>query len=54
MPEALWTTASVGGDIATTCAIVGGIVAARTGLAAVPATWLDACEPLPEWVPSAH
>ncbi|WP_239086651.1 ADP-ribosylglycohydrolase family protein [Catellatospora methionotrophica] len=54
LPEALWTTASVGGDIDTTCAIVGGIVAARTGLAAAPATWLEACEPLPEWVAAAH
>jgi ADP-ribosylglycohydrolase len=25
--EALWATVSVGGDIDTTCAIVGGIVA---------------------------
>ncbi|MBB5872691.1 ADP-ribosylglycohydrolase [Allocatelliglobosispora scoriae] len=47
LPEALWATASAGGDIDTTCAIVGGIVAARTGLDGVPAEWLDACEPLP-------
>lgn len=45
--EALWATASAGGDIDTTCAIVGGIVAGRTGLDAVPAEWLDAREPLP-------
>jgi ADP-ribosylglycohydrolase len=31
----------------TTCAIVGGIVAARTGLDAVPGEWLNAREPLP-------
>ncbi|MFC0431781.1 ADP-ribosylglycohydrolase family protein [Kutzneria buriramensis] len=44
--EALWATASAGGDMDTTCAIVGGIVAARTGLDGVPAAWLAACEPL--------
>ncbi|MEW2354955.1 ADP-ribosylglycohydrolase family protein [Spirillospora sp. NPDC029432] len=42
--RAFWTTAAAGGDIDTTCAIVGGIVAAHTGL---PASWLEACEPLP-------
>lgn len=47
LADALWTTATAGGDIDTTCAIVGGVVAARTGLADVPAEWLDACEPLP-------
>jgi ADP-ribosylglycohydrolase len=44
---ALWATASAGGDVDTTCAIVGGIVAARTGLDGVPAEWLNALEPLP-------
>jgi ADP-ribosylglycohydrolase len=48
--EALWSTALAGGDVDTTCAIVGGIVAARTGLDGVPADWLTACEPLPAWV----
>ncbi|GAA1824727.1 ADP-ribosylglycohydrolase family protein [Luedemannella flava] len=48
--EALWATASGAGDVDTTCAIVGGIVAGRTGLTAVPATWLSACEPLPSSV----
>lgn len=43
--EALWATASAGGDVDTTCAIVGGIVAARTGLSGVPTTWLASCEP---------
>jgi ADP-ribosylglycohydrolase len=51
--EALWATASGGGDMDTTCAIVGGVVAARTGLGAVPPEWLDAREPLPSWVGSA-
>jgi ADP-ribosylglycohydrolase len=43
--EALWATVSAGGDMDTTCAIVGGIVAARTGLSAVPSEWLNAREP---------
>ncbi|WP_212827769.1 ADP-ribosylglycohydrolase family protein [Polymorphospora rubra] len=50
LPEALWATAMAGGDVDTTCAIVGGIVAARTGLTGLPDEWLTACEPLPAWV----
>jgi ADP-ribosylglycohydrolase len=45
--ETLWATASAGGDVDTTCAIAGGIVAARTGLAGVPVAWLEAVERLP-------
>jgi hypothetical protein len=48
--EALWACASVGGDVDTTCAIVGGIVAARVGTAGIPAAWRAASEALPEWV----
>ncbi len=47
LTEALWATASAGGDIDTPCAIVGGIIAGRTGLHAVPEEWLHAREPLP-------
>ncbi|WP_030671387.1 ADP-ribosylglycohydrolase family protein [Streptomyces sp. NRRL B-1347] len=47
---ALWACASVGGDVDTTCAIVGGIVAARVGTAAILAAWRDACETLPGWM----
>jgi ADP-ribosylglycohydrolase len=48
--KAFWTTARAGGDVDTTCAIVGGIVAARPdGLP--PVTWLERSEPLPDWVP---
>ncbi|MCD0486003.1 ADP-ribosylglycohydrolase family protein [Streptacidiphilus sp. ASG 303] len=47
---ALWTTASAGGDVDTTCAIVGGVVAARVGTGGIPAAWRDAVEPLPAWV----
>lgn len=47
--NAFWDTACVGGDIDTTCAIVGGIVAARVGVAGIPEEWLKRCEALPEW-----
>ncbi|WP_354643158.1 ADP-ribosylglycohydrolase family protein [Kitasatospora camelliae] len=50
LPEALWETVGGWGDMDTTCAIAGGVVAARTGLAGVPATWLAARERLPGWV----
>lgn len=53
LTEALWTTVLAGGDVDTTCAIVGGIVAGRTGLSGVPADWWEACEPLPAWVDAA-
>ncbi|MCF2530004.1 ADP-ribosylglycohydrolase family protein [Yinghuangia soli] len=48
--EALWTTAFGLGDVDTTCAITGGVVAARTGLGGVPDAWLAAAEPVPDWV----
>ncbi|MER8017244.1 ADP-ribosylglycohydrolase family protein [Streptomyces griseoluteus] len=48
--DAFWTTAQVGGDVDTTCAIVGGVLAAGAA-GAPPATWLERTEPLPEWVP---
>lgn len=47
--EALWLTVSGSGDMDTTCAIVGGIVALYTGVDAIPAAWRQAREPLPEW-----
>jgi ADP-ribosylglycohydrolase len=46
--EALWTTAAVGGDIDTTCAIVGGIVALAVGCEGLPADWLQRRESL-QW-----
>jgi ADP-ribosylglycohydrolase len=69
VPFALWTAATylhdypaavtacveAGGDVDTTAAIVGGIVAAHTGLGdrpgctGVPAAWLHAREDLPAW-----
>ncbi|WP_328922547.1 ADP-ribosylglycohydrolase family protein [Streptomyces griseoaurantiacus] len=47
---AFWTTAQAGGDVDTTCAIVGGIVASGTR-GAPPTAWLDRTEPLPAWAP---
>jgi ADP-ribosylglycohydrolase len=47
-PTAITTCVTAGGDVDTTSAIVGGIVAAYTG--SVPPEWLSAREPLPEWV----
>ncbi len=47
---ALWATARAGGDVDTTCAIVGGVLASRSSGAA-PADWLRRTEPLPDWLP---
>jgi len=47
--EALWLTVSGFGDRDTTCAIVGGIVAAYTGTEGIPAAWRADREPLPAW-----
>ncbi|MFJ8906311.1 ADP-ribosylglycohydrolase family protein [Streptomyces sp. NPDC102351] len=47
--RAFWTTAQVGGDVDTTCAIVGGVLAAGAA-GAPPAEWVERVEPLPEWV----
>ncbi|WP_329173990.1 ADP-ribosylglycohydrolase family protein [Streptomyces sp. NBC_01477] len=46
--QAFWTTAKAGGDVDTTCAIVGGIVAARPG-GEPPAAWTRRTEALPDW-----
>ncbi|MGV4987250.1 ADP-ribosylglycohydrolase family protein [Streptomyces sp. NPDC001709] len=48
---AFWTTAGVGGDVDTTCAIVGGVLA--SGKAGTPpAEWAERVEALPDWVPT--
>lgn len=44
--EAMWSTVSVSGDMDTTCAIVGGIVALAVGEEGIPGDWLAAREPL--------
>ncbi|MDQ0598953.1 ADP-ribosylglycohydrolase [Streptomyces canus] len=45
--SALWSTAEGFGDVDTTCAITGGIVAARTGVEDVPEGWLRRREAVP-------
>ncbi|MEU5886133.1 ADP-ribosylglycohydrolase family protein [Streptomyces sp. NPDC047461] len=45
--SALWATAEGFGDVDTTCAITGGIVAARTGVEDVPEGWLRRREAVP-------
>ncbi|MFF4247997.1 ADP-ribosylglycohydrolase family protein [Streptomyces sp. NPDC001822] len=50
--EAFWVTAQAGGDVDTTCAIVGGIVASNPA-GTPPAGWLARTEELPGWVPLA-
>ncbi len=47
--EAIWLTVSGLGDRDTTCAMVGGIVAAYTGADNIPSLWLQYREPLPRW-----
>ncbi|MFG2881681.1 ADP-ribosylglycohydrolase family protein [Streptomyces sp. NPDC048297] len=49
--SAFWTTAQVGGDVDTTCAIVGGVLACvKAGTP--PVEWLERTEVLPDWVPA--
>jgi ADP-ribosylglycohydrolase len=50
--QAFWTTAQVGGDVDTTCAIVGGVIA--SGKAGTPPVeWVARTEPVPPWVTAA-
>ncbi|PZF93028.1 ADP-ribosylglycohydrolase family protein [Micromonospora deserti] len=52
-PAAIRTCVQAGGDVDTTAAIVGAVVAAHAGVGTpggVPTEWLDAREPLPDWV----
>ena len=46
-PGACWACAEVGGDIDTTCAMVGGIIVGAVGLDGIPPAWRAAREPLP-------
>jgi ADP-ribosylglycohydrolase len=43
----LWACGAVGGDVDTTCAMVGGIVVGAVGLDGIPPDWRAAREPLP-------
>lgn len=47
--EAMWQLASIGGDVDTTCAIAGSIIASYSS-ASIPKTWINTCEALPDWV----
>jgi ADP-ribosylglycohydrolase len=47
--EAIWQTMSGGGDVDTTCAMVGGIVALYTGYDGIPKKWIGHREQLPAW-----
>ncbi|MGW1209677.1 ADP-ribosylglycohydrolase family protein [Streptomyces sp. NPDC002499] len=49
--RAFWTTAQVGGDVDTNCAIVGGVIAAGKA-GAPPVEWVERTEALPDWVPA--
>ncbi|MET8974788.1 ADP-ribosylglycohydrolase family protein [Streptomyces sp. NPDC004539] len=47
--SAFWTTAQAGGDVDTTCAIVGGVVGAGSA-GAPPREWVRRTEAFPEWL----
>lgn len=51
--QAFWVTAQAGGDVDTTCAIVGGVVAAGEA-GSPPADWLALTEEPPHWLTRAH
>ncbi|HWS36268.1 MAG TPA: ADP-ribosylglycohydrolase family protein [Actinoplanes sp.] len=51
-PAAVAACVVAGGDVDTTAAIAGGVVAAHTGIDGIPAAWLTAREPLPSWAVS--
>jgi ADP-ribosylglycohydrolase len=53
-PSAVAACIDAGGDVDTTCAITGGVVAAYTGIDGIPADWLAAREPLPGWLQVTH
>lgn len=47
--EAILQTLNARGDVDTTCAMVGGIVACYVGRDGIPGAWLKQREPLPNW-----
>ena len=52
-PAAIRACVEAGGDVDTTAAIVGAVVASYTGVGTpggVPSEWVDAREPLPDWL----
>ncbi|MFI6704464.1 ADP-ribosylglycohydrolase family protein [Streptomyces sp. NPDC050509] len=48
--RAFWTTAQVGGDVDTNCAIVGGVISAAGASGAAPEHWRERTEALPGWL----
>ncbi|WP_436527762.1 ADP-ribosylglycohydrolase family protein [Actinoplanes sp. HUAS TT8] len=52
-PAAVAACVVAGGDVDTTAAIAGGVVAAYTGIEGVPNAWLANREPLPAWLAAA-
>jgi len=53
-PAAITACVTAGGDVDTTAAMAGGIVAAYTGVDGIPPAWLAAREPLPDWVAASR
>ncbi|GLW34793.1 ADP-ribosylglycohydrolase family protein [Actinoplanes regularis] len=49
-PAAVAACVVAGGDVDTTAAIAGGVVAAYTGIDGIPGEWLSHREPLPAWL----
>ncbi|MGW7517095.1 ADP-ribosylglycohydrolase family protein [Streptomyces sp. NPDC054796] len=47
---AFWATAQAGGDVDTTCAIVGGVIASAGPAGAPPRAWTRSTERLPSWM----
>ncbi|MGW1588025.1 ADP-ribosylglycohydrolase family protein [Streptomyces sp. NPDC002386] len=45
-----WFLVAGRGDTDVTCAVAGGVIAARAGVAALAPAWHAACEPLPPLV----
>ncbi|GIF13208.1 ADP-ribosylglycohydrolase family protein [Actinoplanes teichomyceticus] len=52
-PAAVAACVVAGGDVDTTAAITGGVVAAYTGIGGIPGDWLTHREPLPSWLTAA-
>jgi ADP-ribosylglycohydrolase len=49
-PAAVAACVVAGGDVDTTAAIAGGVVAAYTGIEGIPGDWIACREPLPAWL----
>lgn len=53
-PTAVWRTVVALGDMDTTAAIVGGVVALAVGREGLPADWLARREPLPDAIAASR